>query len=281
MRRLFKPGLSLRETLLWPNRLALDAALVGVGWLGAFSAHLVAPMTAPAYLVLAASIWLVYGSDRWLDSRNRYWKELPTARHQLAARWRGHFLSVWMVILVATIATALISLDGQSLAAGSAVLALCLIHTACSQRPAVRRLTKELCVGVIFGAGTGVFFAGSSLPPADTFALLIGLLALAIACFANCVLVARWEVTIDQKLGRQSLALALGRRSSRLGIYAWLTAFTGLVAGFFLWPALGLCAYGLLLGGIDGARWPRNLAARRALADGSLAVIGFLFIFLA
>jgi len=273
---------SIRNVWPWPNRLALDAAFAGCAWLGALSRDAKVAVSATELAILALSIWLVYTGDRWLDTRPFDWRALPTARHRFVARRRQPVFVVWLCLLTLDAALAFTGLTGPQLGAGFVLLALCLAHASSAQQPAIRRFTKELRIGIIFAAGVGMFFAGKPLEPGALPLLVANLALLAVACFANCALIAKWEIQIDEILGRQSLARTLARstpkkaaiRPESLPALAWLTAALGFAGAAFSAPMFGLGLYGLLLALIDRYRQPRNLEGRRALADGLLGLIG-------
>lgn len=263
-----------KQPWLAANNLALDAMIVASAWLAAFTLALGLTVNAAECAVLGLSVWLVYTGDRWLDTRGRDWQTLPTTRHRLMARRRKTFLTAWTLVLIADVALAFSFLTRPQLATGALVFAICLAYTASTQRPVARRWTKELRVGLIFALGVGMFFAGKTMPSNEIAWLLAGLGVFALACFANCALIAKWEIDVDKQLARQSLARAMGNRAERLNALAYLTVALGFGLGYWLRPAIGLGVYGVLLAGINHYRWPVDLEARRALADGALALLG-------
>ena len=78
---------------LWPNLLSLDAPLVAVSWLWLMSATLSIRLPEPywCYGILAASVWVIYVSDRLFDGMAVGDEETLTARHRFYRRRRLPF----------------------------------------------------------------------------------------------------------------------------------------------------------------------------------------------
>ncbi|WP_309399315.1 hypothetical protein [Cerasicoccus maritimus] len=273
-----KPGFALRRL---PNDLALDAAGIAVVWRLALAHGLGLTVSAGSQWVLGLSVWLVYLGDRWLDVRRKAPSQLPTQRHWLAARWRWPLLGLWLVVLIVDVWLAWQTLTAAQFNAGLLVLGLSVAYTVGIQRRARVRRTKELQVALIFAVGVGAFFVGETLGGAAWFWLVLKLMLFGMACFANCVLLARWEMDADVALGRQSLPLAMPDRAAKLRHYALATCIFGLLVFVFATPilshsAIALAIYGLSLLAIDKFEWPRDPEDRRCVADGWLLVVGLL-----
>ncbi|WP_309386152.1 hypothetical protein [Cerasicoccus frondis] len=264
-----------------PNDLALDAAGVAVIWRLALAHGLGLKASAASLWVLGMSVWLVYLGDRWLDVRGKRPEELPTQRHWLIAKWRWQFLGLWLIVLVLDVWVALKGLTTAQFQAGLVVLLLSIAYTIGIQRHVKVRRTKELQVALIFAIGVGAFFAGEHLSAEVWLWLMLKLVLFGMACFTNCVLMARWEMDADLALGRRSLPLAMADRAVRLRDWAVVTTVLGLVVYFFSTPilshsAITLAVYGVSLLAIDRWEWPRNPENRRFWADAWLFALGLL-----
>lgn len=245
----------------WPNVLALDAALVAVGWQQWLSGG---TGLAPG-LVLGLSVWLTYTGDRWLDMRKLPWERIMTARHRFAKRWQKELLIIWLAVLVMTVAIAIAGLSRQQFGYGLALLLVCIAYTWLIQRR--RRIPKETLVALIMTAGV-VLFLGEKTANWGTMGALLGFFLL---CFANCVLIAWRECDIDRVMVRDSLALR-DRQAKAVAdtCLLWVIGIgvVLLVFGYRSAAMLCVCALALYAIGKDGGRiGPERF---RVLADGIL-----------
>jgi len=182
---------------LW-HLLSLDAPTVAAVWT-VFIAHcagLVLPWTAPAAMFVA--VWMLYAADRLLDAR-----PLPNGaqppeleeRHRFHHRHRTAFLSA-IVVASGVLATLLNRLEPRALHL-YALLAtllgtwLLLIHARPLPTDTIRRLPKELAVGVFFPAA--IFIPTVARAPWLRPAMLPAAALLAAVCTLNCLFLYAWE----------------------------------------------------------------------------------------
>ncbi|MEO0797087.1 MAG: hypothetical protein AAFX93_18175 [Verrucomicrobiota bacterium] len=259
-----------------PNATAIDAAAVGIFWYLAYSQALGLNPGIVEALILGMSIWLVYLGDRWLDVRVRHWVDMPTYRHRFVARWRRTLFLFWICILGLNVGLAFFQLTKPQLLAGLVVLSASILYTVGIQKQLAWLIPKEGQIALIFSAGIGLFFVGRPMPLGDVIDLGLGLACFSLVCFANCGLIARWEVSIDEQLERRSIARSIGDRANQLRVLAWIALIACTISGMFFQPIWWLAIYTALLLAVDRYRFPANLEDRRALADGLLALLGLL-----
>ncbi|MGB0409639.1 MAG: hypothetical protein ACPGIC_06540 [Opitutales bacterium] len=185
----------------WPNLLAIDAALIAAAWLWVFNDLQAGHIKVASYLVLALSVWLTYVADRLFDVARRSRSELLSHRHQFAKQYGRLLWLVWMLVLLFNIRLALSSLSEGQLERGWVLLIVCLAYTSLNQLLAKRFFPKELLVALIFTGGTQVF-----LPELSGS---ITVLAFALSCLANCLIIANREKVIDNQLKLRSLGSLL------------------------------------------------------------------------
>lgn len=262
----------------WPNVLALDAALVGMGWLilVARGLELDATLAPVAPWVMGLSIWLVYMADRWLDVRGLPLDAILTVRHRLMKRVGKRLLPVWCALLLADCVLALGGLSGWTIEDGIVLFVVCCAHTVLAQRRYFRLPLKEVVVGMVFGGSLLVFLWGNALfyylplsVSSDKVLLALCSLLFGILCFANCALIAERERDVDQALGRASIAT---RFPGRGRVWAAVAVLAGLL-GWRLIPddmpalplAFAIC--GMLLGLLGVLRESFPVEIFRVLAD--------------
>ncbi|WOO42404.1 hypothetical protein [Rubellicoccus peritrichatus] len=260
----------------WPNVLALDASLVGVGWLIALAqANGVQIGIAPA-VVLGLSIWLVYIADRWLDVRKLPLAQLPTVRHQFIKRWAMPFFVLWLIILITDLFLAIRSLDRIQILSGLIVVFLALIHTVLSQIQTRLSIPKEARISLIYMAGVGTFLSNE---PALWPGILVPLGLFGLLCFINCSMIAAKEIEFDATMGRQSIANSSGLQIFQFQIIALFVLFVGLFLPESLietdGPVAG-AAIGLTIIGIQEYNIKPELF--RVLAD-AILLVPWLFLF--
>ena len=107
---------------LWPTVLSLDAPLVAVGWQRVLADVARLRLEWPQPFILAASVWLAYAADRWIEG----WRLTPgairTARHAFYQRRRWPLFVLWLTVLAADLWVALTRLSRTEFAAGWLVL---------------------------------------------------------------------------------------------------------------------------------------------------------------
>ena len=252
--------------LQWPNVLALDAALVGAGWLLMIADALWArPMAYYGSLVLGLSIWLVYMADRWFDVRGLSMDSIVTVRHRFVKRRAGVLIWVWKFVLLATVFFAFNSLTWPQLLGGFIILLLALLHTWLSTKRYFNLPLKELIIGCVFGGSVWVMVRGLPIDwnlSANQYGglnLFIASSLFGLLCFSNCALIAESEREVDQKMGRSSIAQRLPRKRI---LWAGLAVMAGLLGCLFLFSGV----------------WGINAAL--ALSGGALGLLGIMMEYL-
>ncbi len=176
---------------LWANLLSLDAPIVAVLWQQLFTRTLRIPATIASAITLAATVWLIYASDRVLDAASATGH---SARHRF---YRRHWRSVVPVLVVALLLAAWCALtgirkpvlhNGLCLVAAVSVY-FCAVHIA----PAFSRRwwPKELVVAIIFSAGACIHVWTFAPPPVVHWA--VPMMLFTALCWLNCAAIACWE----------------------------------------------------------------------------------------
>ena len=260
----------------WPTVLSLDAPTVALLWQWQLARAAGTSLRPPRAFILGAAVWLVYAADRWIEG----WRLAPgiirTQRHYFYHRLRWPVALAWAIVAAAGLAAALIGLSRREVAAGLCLLAPVLAYLLSHQlvhRNSPWRPPKELCVGLLFGAGVA-FFAVAS--PGARIASVAGPTVLfMLLCFSNCALISVWETAVDQSHGQMSLVRQYRGGATFSRALPWVLA--GIAA---LWGARAVetaraafvcvCASGVLLAALDAGerRIGRELA--RVLADVAL-----------
>jgi hypothetical protein len=260
----------------WPTVLSLDAPAVVLLWQGLI-AHLAGvTLGAAPRFVLAASVWLSYAGDRWIEG----WRLAPyrvlTVRHSFYQRRRRAIAVTGTIVLAADVAVAERYLRPVDLTAGivllGAVLAYLLSHQLVHRRISWR-LPKEACVALLLTGGVALFvLAGRPAllrPAAEPLGLFAGL------CLANCALISLWERDVDRGHGQTSLVRQFRNAAAISHALPWTLAAAALAYGLAApaaWRPAALCAgaSGLLLGLVDELEPRIGRQAARVLADVAL-----------
>ncbi len=187
---------------LFPTLCSLDAPVVAVVWLGAFSQAFESPVALPVYVVLFLAVWAIYIADRLVDSlRVENW-QVAAARHRFVRCHQRGFATVLAVILPLAGVLSLVALPLDLLAAGLALCVLVGLYFTAFVRlfPGLKPLrAKEFACGFVFAGGTalgvdgvrhGVFSEPAHVLPA--------VLIFAGLCIFNCLIIAARERHIDR-----------------------------------------------------------------------------------
>ena len=209
----------------WPTVLSLDAPIVVVAWQFLLASVAGVRLGWPHGFVLAASVWLSYSADRWIEGWRLAPASIRTARHSFYQRRRWLLFLIWLAVLAANLAVALTRLSRQELVSGwligPPVLAY-LLSPQLVHRNHPLRVPKEICVALLLGCGAAVFpIAGAGMYQRTLWLALALFVALA---FANCALISVWEAEVDRSHGQTSLALQFGG-------HGWIHGVPWLVAG--------------------------------------------------
>ncbi|MEZ5415549.1 MAG: hypothetical protein R3F03_14685 [Opitutaceae bacterium] len=257
----------------WPTVLSLDAPAVAVGWQWFFGRIAGASINWHHHIILGSAVWLAYAADRWIEGWIVPAEKIRTKRHAFYQRHRWSALVIWLLVLTAAVATAWRWLHPSEFDAGLIVLGPVLLYLLSHQlahRHHPWRVPKEVCVALLFAAGTSCFIlaqdqslAGPLLAPLTLFAGL-GL--------ANCALISVWESEVDREHGQTSLALQHPARARLIHALPWLLAMVSVLYGLLKstidWSALTASA--LLLGLVDLGHHRTGREISRVLADVAL-----------
>ena len=256
----------------WPTVLSLDAPAVAVVWQALFAAALGVSLRPHHAWLLGIATWLVYVADRWFEGLAIDPTRVGTQRHRFYQRHRAGVAGLALAVAAAGALLAGTRLTRVEWGAGAGValpVGLYLVAGLRRNRPA-RRLPKEAQVAVLFALGAACFpllHAGSS-----GLRLAGPLVAFALLCFANLVLIARWERAVDAAHGQGSLPLERPALDPLWRATPWLIAAGAALAvpgaAARTAPALGcVAASALLLGALDLAEARIGRQRARALAD--------------
>lgn len=251
--------------LLFPSLLCLDAPLAAAGWAACLEADRAGrglpemPQSNQAALFLAT--WTLYLIDRLLEGAGKREVRGDLPRMFLATR---HRRGGWL--LAGTTASLLLfavapGLERGALCTGAILsLAVCLYYILFRiSRPRWMRASalpaKELIVGTIFAAGTGLMAAPGVPEPS----LLLPLAAMGALFTGNCLLIARAERSLDQHTDLAAFYAEGGRART---LPEWLSALALAAAPFCGSAGFGLSAVSLAgagLGTLILARVARHL----------------------
>ncbi len=188
---------------LYANLCSLDAPVVAVVWLWAFSNAFDSPVAFPVYTVLFLAVWSIYIFDRLIDGLRQNDWQAATRRHIFARQHQRIFILLLTVMLpVAAVAT-LTFLPRDLIVAGSILAVLVWLYFTAFVRlfPRLKPLrAKEFACGLVFACGValgvdairhGVFVHPTeALPPVLLFAAV---------CVLNCLLISAREQHSDRK----------------------------------------------------------------------------------
>ena len=183
-------GLSANPLALW-HLLSLDAPTVAVlwTWFIASSNHVHLPFSSA--LAMTITVWMLYASDRLMDTLQPPDHEDLEARHYFHHRHRSAFL-IGILLTSIALATLLPRLEPAAihlyLVLGGLVFGyFVLIHATHS----AHRLPKEIAVGLCFAAAT--FIPTVARRPDLRLSLLPSALLFATLCSLNCLFLYKWE----------------------------------------------------------------------------------------
>lgn len=257
----------------WPTILSLDAPLVALAWQWMFARVADARLTWTDYAVQFAAVWIIYAADRWLEGWLIQPRRVRTHRHAFYQRHRWTLFAAWSGVTLAGLSLALAGLRPLEIRHGFLLLAPVVVYTLSHQflhRNHPWRVPKEICVAVLFAAGTACFPLTAA--PEAWRVLALPLAFFALLCLANCALISLWEDAVDRSHGQTSLILRHPRARRYVRLLPWVIAAAGLLAAPFLGrqaaPAVWCVILGaLLLALVDlgHARQGRQLS--RVLAD--------------
>jgi hypothetical protein len=199
---------------LWPNLLCLDAPVVAVVWLGAFSAAFGVALHLPAYLVMFLAVWCLYAGDRVIDALKLRAGDLSpglqTTRHGfMRGRIRLFAVLIFFAALIGGL-VAISSLERPIFGAGLIVATGAMAYFGAFVSPLGGKKPlpgKELAGGLLIAAGITVpVFADYSgtLPVVPAFGLFAGV------CGLNCLMISARDGDLPQGRAMAAVLTVLG-----------------------------------------------------------------------
>ena len=193
--------------LIWLNLVCLDAPLVAVAWQWLFGHTLQVPVPTPARLALFLTAWLIYLGDRFAGAMALSDEMPKSAREAFCDKHRQVWLGLIPIVAFLDGIVVTCWLDRENLRRGIFLAAMAAIYLAINFRfSKVWRIlpVKEVCVGLLFAAGTLLTLIPQLRPTRST----IDLAAIIFACLCalNCISIAVWERDLDFKQHKDSIA---------------------------------------------------------------------------
>lgn len=270
------PPLARVPWWVWPTILSLDAPAVAVVWQHQLAGDAGVSLGWPHRFVLAASVWLAYAGDRWIEGWRLPPAQVRTRRHAFYQRHRWSVLAVMGVVLAADVWCAAGYLAPQDLRAGAMVTAAVLMYLFSHQlmhRHHAWLVPKEVIIALLLGCGAALFPFVS--PDANTVRLMAPFGLFSLLAFANCALISSWEQHVDRAHGQMSIALQFrdGPAVGRVAMYSVMAgaALVGIGGGSTHAVTAGCAsASAFLLSVLDAAQPRIGPAAARVLSDVAL-----------
>lgn len=201
-------------------------------WFLARANHVKLP---PAVIIaMGLAVWVLYASDRLLDSRVpassaliEASKQELEARHHFHRKHQGGFrfgilgASALLALLLPQLAPQSISLY---MVLGTLLVGyFVLIHARSAAQAKVHRLPKELAVGVFFSAAS--FIPTVARAPGLSIMLLPSAVLFAVLCSLNCLFIYAWEHPLSSRQPHATTRAAL-RFLPHLALMSILTGLT-------------------------------------------------------
>lgn len=185
---------------LWPNMLSLDAPLIAASWQNLFASSADVHLTIASRVALPLAVWLIYLSDRLLDTRQGMLPQL-SARHAFCRANRG-LCSILLVIASCFLSLSALYIPHPVVRTGFALSGLVAIYFLVVHYTGGRwraRLPKELVVGFVFVGGTVL---APWMRSANSWRLLFPALLFCVLCWVNCSAIEAWENGFVHPLSR-------------------------------------------------------------------------------
>ena len=205
--------------------LALDAPLIGLAWQQYFAhTYEIDIALSKEGTILVASLWLAYMADRLFDIQGKSPNRLKSKRHQFAQRNRQNLWLIWTIVLAASIAYSLSTLNSDKIVACLILFFLILLYNLANQCLWKKGFPKEVCVASLFSLACFVLL--------DVGFLFYDFFNLGLIIFLNCILLSKKEEFTDQRMGFYSLAQSLNSHT-----------ITGLIIVSLVYFAVALPSY--------------------------------------
>ena len=255
---------------VWLNLACLDAPLVAITWFWLFARTFRVPLHVGNGVALFLTAWLIYLGDRFADAISLKPGSPRSLRQEFCLRHREIWITT--VALVGGFDAYVIwrTTAWETFLVGAAVGLLAVIYLVANHPLGLiwRSLpAKELAIGSLFAAGTGVALL-PQLPTTPAFA--VALIAFAALCSLNCISIAGWELELDRGQHKISIATrhpGLARSAGKICIalaVAGLALAIFFPAGAFVFVCLAASAF--LLAWLNRSSIDAN-DSKTALAD--------------
>jgi hypothetical protein len=218
------------------RQLSLDIVAAGVAG-GAFAMHVTGARMPPGWwLVLPASIWVIYTLDHLVDGLGAG-PDAANPRHRFHATFGGALTIAMFAVGSAALAGALSWLPVEVWFAGAVVAAMAVAHVlAATRRSFPAWLPKEASVAIVYVAG--LWCGPLVLAARRDASVFVALAAHVAVALAYLLLYAWYEVDVDRRDRSASLAALRGRpHVERLFTIVVASAVVLAVAGLVLSPA--------------------------------------------
>ncbi|MFT4736171.1 MAG: 1,4-dihydroxy-2-naphthoate octaprenyltransferase [Cyclobacteriaceae bacterium] len=231
---------SLLQYFKW---LSLDIALGGAIFLLFIANLLHVEIGWPIYLALSSSILLIYTIDHLIDGADL---ESPSlGRHHFHKSHR-FFVYLLIIALLLLLGICLFFMPKAVMISGALIASICGLYLLIQKRLAFRG-TKEIFIAVIFAIAM-THYPFILLRALEVKHLILSLQIAGIA-FLNLLVIASYDVEVDQMERRSSLATKLGNERVRIVIVsmavllfssASILMMIGLFSAFQLWLLLAV-----------------------------------------
>lgn len=257
------PRRRARKLLVWLNLVCLDAPLVAVSWLWIFSSTFRIPIARGGTAALFLTAWLIYLVDRFGDSLSIAAGTPTSLRQRFCRERRAAWLVMMAGVALVDAFVVLTRVTAATIWSGAVIGLLAVGYLMLNQlRPWLWRRVplKEICIGVLFAAGTVV-----PLRNGLTSGAWIGWWLFAALCSLNCISIAVWERELDRAQGRVSIATEFAAVRVCAPIALVVLAAVGLVRFDQVGAVVGASA--MLLAGLHFFRDRLDADVQTALAD--------------
>ena len=243
----------------WLHLLSLDAPLVGVLWQLLFAKALRAHLAPVVTLVTALVIWLIYVSDRILDSCRPEQATEEALRHRFYRKHRMAFLPAFLTVLLVTGWMACADLGFKTWRDGLLLAAIvggyfAVVHALGGR--ARKWFPKEIAVAILFGIGTFM--------PVDVrvqqlhFRFLLPFVLFLLLLWMNTLFIeySEWVALRRRAADRpHGSTVVMGQHAAALGFAVGVLALGAIASGWFPLARPILLAEGLSALGLGMLAW--------------------------
>lgn len=177
----------LKQFWLWPNLLGLDAPIIALVWQTFLAQCFSIPLRLSARCALALTVWIIYLTDRLLDTHTSHLHE--ASRHRFHREWKRPLIILLVILLILDMGIAVFWLRPAVFHNGLFALAGVIAYFGFLHFRGVA-LPKELLVAGLFT--TGVFLTGLTNTE-SRYQLIFPALAFFTLCAENLFIIEHWE----------------------------------------------------------------------------------------